>query len=345
MSTYPSTLPNPVKASHTPKARNFATDLEGPASYANRERDFSRKVAVEFFLTAEQAAEFYAWWRDELVYGGKWFNCSWPSLTPGPMVAQLVGEPSFDHVYNGAHRISAVVAVRGRSRDVGASDPYWGSVLLLLGFDGAFTDRSRYGRVATVTSPVVTSTADPKFGSASGNFTGGYLQYPTSTDWDFGTDSFTIETWAKFNSASVGYRVYMAGNDGPAGGSHSFALSKTTSNRIGIGGYLTAGSYSLISASSVVPDVWYHIVFQRSGQDFWLHVDGLLEASTTSDLALLVPAYKLGVGITGQYVGTYGGAFGTRMMGELDEFRITRGVARYPSEFAVPTAAFPHYTA
>lgn len=120
MSTYPSTLPNPTKAGHTPKARNFATDLEGPASYANRERDFTRTIAVEFFFTAEQAAVFYVWWRDELLYGGKWFNCSWPSLRPGTMVAQFLAEPNFDHVYNGAHRISLLAQVRGASLPISA---------------------------------------------------------------------------------------------------------------------------------------------------------------------------------------------------------------------------------
>lgn len=123
MSTYPTELPNPTKASHTPKVRNFATDLEGPADYVNRERDFTRTIAVEFFFTAEQAAIFYAWWRDDLLFGGAWFNCNWPSLRPGPMVAQFITEPDFDHVYNGAHRISLLTQIRGASAAISAGGP------------------------------------------------------------------------------------------------------------------------------------------------------------------------------------------------------------------------------
>lgn len=124
---YPSTLPNPVKAGHTPKARVSATDLPGPGTYESRERDYSGTMAVEFFLTAEQAAEFYIWWRDDLIEGGRWFNCTWPSLRPGPMVVQFLQEPVFNHVYGGATRVSGVVQVRGASLPVFACvfDPYY----------------------------------------------------------------------------------------------------------------------------------------------------------------------------------------------------------------------------
>ncbi len=95
MSSYPESLPGPSRLGHKPKPRNFMTDLEGPAAYLNRERDLSGKAEVEFFFTAEQAAVFYAWWRDELLYGGMSFNCSWPAIRSGPMVVQFLATQIF----------------------------------------------------------------------------------------------------------------------------------------------------------------------------------------------------------------------------------------------------------
>lgn len=118
MSQYPTTLPNPTKADHKPRYRVHQSDLPGPTSYSSRETDYSGTLDVEFFFTAEQAEEFYTWWKTALAYGGCWFSCSWPALRPGSMVCQFLAEPSFDHVYMGAHRVSATVQVRGASLPV-----------------------------------------------------------------------------------------------------------------------------------------------------------------------------------------------------------------------------------
>ena len=218
MSTYPSELPNPTKASHTPKVRNFATDLEGPASYANRERDFTRTIAVEFFFTAEQAAIFYAWWRDDLLYGGKWFNCSWPSLTAGSTVAQLLGEPSFDHVYNGAHRIALLVQVRGATLPISAGSApqvftsFFGENLApaaaVSGSPVAARDAFLAGLTLTETLTFETKTVQPYYSGLTHAFTGNQagLSLALSTT---GTDGSYLEVTTnlgngRFNTTPAG---------------------------------------------------------------------------------------------------------------------------------------------
>jgi hypothetical protein len=115
---YPSTLPNPTRVLHSPKRRVSESDLLGPASYSRREADYAGTMDVEFFLNDTQAALFYSWWKDDLVYGGCWFNCSWPAMRPGSLVCQFKTEPVLAHVYNGAYRVSATVQVRGVSEAV-----------------------------------------------------------------------------------------------------------------------------------------------------------------------------------------------------------------------------------
>jgi hypothetical protein len=155
---YPTTLPNPVVSKHSEKARVSNPSLPGLSAYLARERDYSGSVDVEFFLDATQAAAWYAWWETDLLEGGQWFNVNWPALRPGFMVVQFVTEPVFTHVYNGAHRVSATVQVRGATQAVTggicALGPTWSASTLL-------TDRSQlsvaYGNgrfvIGAVTSP------------------------------------------------------------------------------------------------------------------------------------------------------------------------------------------------
>jgi len=145
MSQYPSGLPRPTKAFHRPKDRVMASDLPGKATYSQRERDYAGTVDVEFFFTAEQAAAFFAWWRDDLLYGGKLFSAVWPALRPGPLVYQFASNVTHRHVYLGAYRVSATVEIRGASElpvDGAAfsftSSPYPATIEDSLDVSGAF---------------------------------------------------------------------------------------------------------------------------------------------------------------------------------------------------------------
>ena len=68
--------------------------------------------------------------------------------------------------------------------------------------------------------------------------------------------------------------------------------------------------------------------------------NGVAIGSAPVSGAFIANTNRFGVGVVGEYVGSYGGNYGTRMMGWLDEFRITKGLARYTSAFAAPGAAF-----
>lgn len=113
---YPATLPGPTKAAHTPKGQVSSPNLPGVSSFLLREQDYCETLDVEFFLTSAQASEFYAWWRDTLLQGGNWFNCSWPALRSGTSTVQFLSEPVFTHVYDGAYRTAASLQARGASK-------------------------------------------------------------------------------------------------------------------------------------------------------------------------------------------------------------------------------------
>lgn len=116
--TYPSTLPLPELSQHAPRVRAATSDLPGADSYSVREYDYGGEIEVEFFFNAAQAPVFWSWWKTDLIRGGLWFNCSWPSIRPGALVAQFVGPPVEKHLYDGAFRVTAKVQVRGAALPV-----------------------------------------------------------------------------------------------------------------------------------------------------------------------------------------------------------------------------------
>src|SRR6516165_2409361 len=87
-----------------------------------------------------------------------------------------------------------------------ACDPYFGNVVLLMGYEGAqgatsgpgMTDESPSAHgVATVQGGSVSITqTQKKFGVGSLTLGGASsIDYASSTDWNLGSGQFTIETW------------------------------------------------------------------------------------------------------------------------------------------------------
>ena len=230
-----------------------------------------------------------------------------------------------------------------------APDSSFNNIGLLLHMDGSsgatsFVDSSSHAYQPSHVVNLTTDAANARFGSASGNFTGGYLWYAASPDFDMGGGNFTVETWAKFNSASSGQRVYLLSQSESNGANWTFYISKGTGNTLGAGINTDAGAFSLAGTAAIVPNTWYHLALVRSGSTLSPWRNGVLEASTSVSGTIPTRTTHLGIGVVGEYApgsgGAYGGAYGTAMMGWLDDLRITKGVARYTGPFTVPSAPF-----
>lgn len=220
------------------------------------------------------------------------------------------------------------------------TDPYFSSVSLLLPMDGTngsttFADASSFAHTVTANNGAAISTAQSKWGGASGLYDGtnDYLSVPDSAAFDFGSGDFTMEAWIYLNSAS-GYNSiagqWVSGNPSACSftwrvddGYYYFAVT--------IGGSLIGGySSQTISAST-----WTHVAVTRSGGTVTLWKDGVAGTTTYSVSGSTVnSSAELCVGRTSSGDGLY-------FNGYIDDFRITKGVARYTANFTPPTAAFP----
>jgi hypothetical protein len=235
-----------------------------------------------------------------------------------------------------------------------AGDPlFFSNVSLLLhgdGTNGSTVIRDSRSRMNTVTAvgnaQISTAVADP-FGNSTGviafDGTGDYLTVPDNAAFEFGSGAFTIEAWIYFASHSGSKMITGKSNRNEAGGIGSFALIINPDTKLKCLASSTPGiqnaawQIDLTSTTTLSTSTWHHVVFERNGNTFALYLNGTQEATTTNSLTLVDNAQVLTIGALGYTSGTFVNEFN----GYIDDFRITKGVARYTANFTPPTAPFP----
>ena len=215
-------------------------------------------------------------------------------------------------------------------------DPYlYTNTVLLLHGDGTngsttILDSSKVvGSPKTVTAVgnAQISTAQSKFGGASIAFdgSGDQLTTPSNNAFAFGTGDFTVEAWAYEIARSTYPTIIEIGNHLAATG--IIFLTNRGGNQAGI---YSAGFYGFTATGSLA--AWNHYAWVRSGNSIQTFVNGVGggAASFTNNLTDTATIKIGGLGY-----GNYD------LNGYIDDLRITKGVARYTSNFTPPTAPFP----
>ena len=215
-------------------------------------------------------------------------------------------------------------------------DPYWDNVVLLLHGDGAdgstdIVDSSQSGHAITVNGSAQISTAQSKFGGASAYFggTGDYLDAGASTDFNFGTDDFTIEMF--FYRASASGRMDLCGRY--LNLSTGFGISTSVYSAGDVLFYFGTNALCISLGGLWTVGVFNHIAAAKSGQTLRMFINGALAASATTTLSIS-GGNSLKIGAAGNATQLF--------LGYIDELRITKGVARYTADFTPPTAPFPN---
>lgn len=218
-----------------------------------------------------------------------------------------------------------------------AADAAYANVSLLLHGDGAnnsttFTDNSSAVHTATRYGTAAISTTQSKWGGASIRTPGGSCVLFADTNiCDFVAGDFTIEFWVRADGVTT--QAFL-NNYATSSATSTFVIQCNGSGVIGAYAYTGSSSISCVSAAStLVSATWQHIAFVRSGSNFYLFVDGVQKATTTSAATLNTGAAKTRVGAESDT-----GASGATAY--FDDVRITKGVARYTASFTPPTEAF-----
>jgi hypothetical protein len=189
---------------------------------------------------------------------------------------------------------------------------------------GVGTEPARTAKIVTASGNAVVSTVQKKFGlgSLALDGTGDYLSIASDIDFAFGTEDFTIEMWI--------YRTATSSFD-----SLVDMRTASTDNAVVIGlNSLTpyiyiAGSFRVQSGSMPL-NQWNHISYCRASNVGRLFVNGSSVGSWTDNINYASKPLKLGADLTG----------GNGLLGNMDEVRISKGLARYTENFTPATEAF-----
>lgn len=258
------------------------------------------------------------------------------TITVNPAVSLTLSYPATGTV--GVAYSGTVTDSVGNSDDVTdtvdvVGDPYWANVVSLLHFDGTdgsttFTDVAG-GYAWTGTGNAQIDTADSKFGGASLllDGTGDFAESPNTADHSADAD-YTIECFIKSNSPSS--TKLIATKRGASIAAEFQFL--TLGNKVYLDVFCSGGTLS-IQGTTTVGSGWRHVAATRSGATWRIFLDGNLEASGTQSGSYLTNSEGMVIGRS---------SFGSwDWDGWIDEFRITKGVARYTANFTPPSAPFP----
>ena len=217
------------------------------------------------------------------------------------------------------------------------TDPSFANVSLLLHMDGAndsttFVDSSGYARDVTAEGNAKISTVSSVFGNASGYFDGAsdYLSMDPSAELAPGSGNFTFECWVTPSSLRTA-GVFQLGSGFPTSTSTGRLAIATNSNGTWAA-YAKNTSNSSSGSHMYVGGTTYHVALVRNSATTTLYVDGSTAIQFFGDTTNYADNV-LGIGGV-QDTSRY-------WLGYIDEFRVTKGVARYTADFTPPAAPFP----
>jgi len=179
------------------------------------------------------------------------------------------------------------------------------------------------------------STTQKKFGTHSIYFDGNaeWLSPPAHEDFNLGTGDFCIEAWIRRDNLDNDECIWGDG-DAEAASNMQFYFTASGNMRMvnptsGNGAHLFLTTGTTISIGN-----WHHVAAVRYGDTFHIYIDGTSRGnSSVAGLSFgsSTKVHRLGHAYGTQYYG---------FTGYIDEFRLSKGTARYTANFTPSTSAF-----
>ena len=165
----------------------------------------------------------------------------------------------------------------------------------------------------------------------------GYVSVPDSPDWDFNTGDFTVECWAYFTSlpgapGTSTRDILLSRINGSDNGWVLWADSSGLQFGYAIPAYPT-GNYSIYGYNTWQINTWYHCAVVRFGSIATVYVNGIaVGTGTIYQGTIRDSALTLYIGVMQNPV--------IYMDGYVDEVRISKGIARWQTNFTPPPAPY-----
>jgi hypothetical protein len=219
-----------------------------------------------------------------------------------------------------------------------ASDSYTSCLVHADGTDGStdIVDSSTYGLALTAYTGCQLDTAQKKFGVSSLSFDGSsYLSVAHNAVMAFGTGEWCLDYWVRWRNLPGATSYLVSAGCGPGGGPDAGNGASTSwYNPTNVAPGYTDTQYTSYSWNPSA-GVWYHCAFSRdSSNNIRFFVNGTAIGSPwnkTNNNTNSNPSFwgKNPTGTNANYFD-----------GWLDEVRISKGAARYTTNFTPPTEPY-----
>lgn len=220
----------------------------------------------------------------------------------------------------------------------GVDDTYTKSLLHCNGSDASTTFTDESGKTWTAYGNAQIDTAQSKFGGASGLFdgSGDYIQTPGHVDFNVKSENFTIDMWIRrantsndefvFIDATTYQAMYISvGRTGIDTWNFSYRLTSESTSTV----------HSVTSSGPISADGnFHHIAVVRMTSTIYLFQDGVQVGSGSIGSSIIRDTTNI------QLSSSTSSSFN----GWIDEFRFSKGIARWNGAFTPPTSAYDYVT-
>ena len=242
--------------------------------------------------------------------------------------------------------ISSVILIDGSvntSVPAAPSTNVSGTSLLLNFTNAGIYDATSKNDLETVGDAQVSTAITAKWGSGCMKFNGttDYLRFNTSNFFSIYQGSNTVEMWVYPTSISSGgsnsARFGTLFTQQALGSSIQFGLGFNSSGQLVYTYWNGSATVQITSTETISINNWSHVGFTYTSSGIALFVNGVYKSATAlTGTPGTSTSEGLFIGLEGRNTGSY-----LYYQGYIQDFRFTKGVARYTANFTAPTAAFP----
>lgn len=212
--------------------------------------------------------------------------------------------------------------------------PSLGSTKLLLHLNNNITDSSLVPQTVTNVGSVTFATVNGRFGYYAEFAAGKYLTIPDFDGLDFGANDFTLDCWIYPTTLSGSDWYFFCGQgnaplDAATRQLSVFIEGTTSVRKLGFVVFDSASNQlqSSRGITTFIVNNWYHIAVVRYGNTAIGYLNGRAECYL--DLTGVTLQHGTGTFALGR-MGLYSSS---PFIGRIDEFRLTKGVARWTRDF------------
>ena len=206
-----------------------------------------------------------------------------------------------------------------------------GTSLHIKGTDASIIDKSQ-GFNLNLVGNTTGSTTQTKFSNTKSMYfdaSGDYISISDNEAYGFGTDDWTIETWL-YCTKTGGFNAIFDTRVGTGTEAGSFGLGMHTTGRVQMYSNATSPAQFLYPSSTLSFNTWQHLAIVKNSGTTTMYFNGTAASTTYSDSRNYGSSQPVQIGkddTTSNYFGGY-----------MQDFRITKGLARYTGNFTPPSA-------